>query len=75
LAIRYENLTAECNRITSELQHALAIRELCCADFEHARRWLQEAEVQVAPESAYSAASITDLERQLQDPHRDQSVV
>ena len=75
MEIRYENLTKECTRITGELQHALALRELCCADFDRARRWLQEAEVQVAPESAYSSSSVADLELQLQESRIDDSVV
>ena len=47
LELRNKRLQEECARITADLQHALAVRELCCADFERARRWLQEAEVQV----------------------------
>ena len=64
---RYENLKKETDRITSELQHALALRELCCADYDRAQRWLQEAEVQIAPETTYTASSISELEISLQE--------
>ena len=53
--------------MTAELQHALALRELCCADFDRAQRWLQEAEVQIAPEAIYTASSISELEVSLQE--------
>jgi len=67
LEIRYDNLKNETERVTEELRHALAVRELCCADFERAQRWISDAEVQTAPESTYTASSISELELSLQE--------
>ena len=68
MEIRYDNLKNETERVTEELRHALAVRELCCADFERAQRWISDAEVQ-SPEStkSYKAASIFQLELSLQE--------
>jgi chromosome segregation ATPase len=62
---RYQKLRSECDNITKDLQHALAMRELCNADFNRVKRWLQEAEVQLTPES--SAGTIAELEMQLKE--------
>jgi len=48
------------------------MRELCNADFNRVKRWLQEAEVQLTPES--SAGTIAELETQLKEQWIDKPV-
>ena len=64
---RYAALLNETDRVTKELQHALALRELCCADFDRAQRWLRDTEVQLAPEQVLTTAGVGELERSLQE--------
>ena len=53
--------------MTKELQHALALRELCCADFDRAQRWLRETEVQISPETVLISAGVNELDKSLQE--------
>ena len=57
----------ETERITKELQHALALRELCCADFDRAQRWLRDTEIQTSPEAVLTTAGVAELEKSLQE--------
>ena len=53
--------------MTKELQHALALRELCCADFDRAQRWLRETEIQISPETVLTSAGVNELDKSLQE--------
>ena len=67
LESRYSVLMTETERITKELQHALALRELCCADFDRAQRWLRDTEIQTSPEAVLTTAGVAELEKSLQE--------
>ena len=60
-------MLSETDRVTKELQHALALRELCCADFDRAQRWLRETEVQISPETGLNSVGVAELEKSLQE--------
>ena len=67
LESRYSVLMAETERITKELQHELALRELCCADYDRAQRWLRDIEIQTSPEAVLTTAGVAELEKSLQE--------